>query len=113
MISVRKRGYYLCAFALIENRGKVRNIKKRRGVGVKIVEITNLEDTILNSQDGHIESSTSQIEDEDVTFSLVHVSLLLVQTVCDSGSRGLVDDSQDVESSDHSGILGGLREWED
>ncbi len=64
----------------------------------------HFEDSVFDGQEGHIESSTSQIEDEHVLFSLA----LLVESVGDGGSGGLVDDSQYVESGNHSGVLGGL-----
>jgi hypothetical protein len=64
----------------------------------------DLEDTVLDSQEGHIESTTAKIKDEDIALA----SLLLVETVCD-GSRGrLVDDAEDVETRDKTSILGGL-----
>ena len=52
----------------------------------------DLEDTLLNGQDGDIESSTSEIEDENVLFTLG----LLVKTVGDGGGSGLVDDSENL-----------------
>ncbi|RMX76855.1 hypothetical protein D0869_10348 [Hortaea werneckii] len=64
----------------------------------------NLEDTLLNGQERHIESATTQVEDEHVALTLV----LLVQTVGDSGSGRLVDDTEDVQTGDETGVLGGL-----
>ena len=64
----------------------------------------DLEDTVFNSQERDIEGSSSKIEDEDI---LLH-TLLLVQTVSDGGGGWLVDDSEHVQISDVSGILGGL-----
>jgi len=64
----------------------------------------DLEDTILNLEEGDIESATTEIEDENVLLTLA----LFVETVSDSGSGGLVDDSLDGETSDGTGILGGL-----
>ncbi|GMR52836.1 hypothetical protein PMAYCL1PPCAC_23031, partial [Pristionchus mayeri] len=64
----------------------------------------DLEDSVLNGEDGHIEGSSSEIEDEHVALS----ASLLVETVSDSGGRGLVDDSEHVEASDGTGVLGGL-----
>ena len=55
----------------------------------------HLEDTLLNGQEGDIEGSSSQIEDEDVALTLN----LLVETVCNGGSSWLVDDSENVETS--------------
>ena len=56
----------------------------------------DLEDTLLDGQEGNIESSSSQIEDEDVALTLN----LLVETVCNGGSSRLVDDTEDVETGD-------------
>lgn len=64
----------------------------------------NLEDTLLDGQEGNIEGSSSQIEDENVALTLD----LLVKTVCNGGSSWLVDDSEDVETSDQTSIFGGL-----
>ena len=64
----------------------------------------DLEDTLLNGQEGDIESSTSEIEDENVALTLD----LLVETVSNGRGGWLVDDAKDVESGDKTGILGGL-----
>jgi hypothetical protein len=64
----------------------------------------DLEDTLLNGQKGDIESTTTQIEDQDVALTLG----LLVKTVGDSGSGGLVDDTENVETGDETGVLGSL-----
>jgi len=64
----------------------------------------DFEDTVFDGQEGDIESTTTEIEDEDVSFTLT----LSVETVSDSGSSGFVDDTEDVETSDNTGILGGL-----
>ena len=63
----------------------------------------DLEDTVLNGEEGDIEGTTTEIEDENVLLAL-----LLVETVGNSGGGGLVDDTEDVEASDGSGILGSL-----
>lgn len=62
----------------------------------------DLENTLLHFQDGDIESSTSQIVNSD------DGRVVLVQPVGQGGGGGLVDDSQDVQTSDGSGVLGGL-----
>jgi hypothetical protein len=64
----------------------------------------NLEDTLLNGQDGDIESSTSEIEDKNVLLTLG----LLVETVSDGGGGRLVDDSENLKTSNDTSILGGL-----
>jgi hypothetical protein len=80
--------------------------------GVKVlttqVSVTSggldFEDTVFNGQEGHIESTTSEIEDENVALT----GGLLVQTISDGGGGRLVDDTLDGETSDGSGVLGGL-----
>merc|ERR1719281_1429055 len=54
----------------------------------------DFENTFLDGEEGDIEGSTTEIEDEDVALTLV----LLVKTVGDGGSGWLVDDSLNVES---------------
>jgi len=64
----------------------------------------NLKDTLLNGEQGHIERATTQVEDEHVALTL-H---LLVETVRDSSGGRLIDDTEDVQARDETGILGGL-----
>ena len=70
-------------------------------VGVTVGGL-DLEHTLLDLQNGDIESTTAKIVDGDNTVSL------LLQTVGQSGSSGLVDDTQDVQTGDLTGVLGGL-----
>mmetsp|Transcript_63863 Transcript_63863/g.73237 ORF Transcript_63863/g.73237 Transcript_63863/m.73237 type:complete len:258 (-) Transcript_63863:151-924(-) len=63
----------------------------------------NFEDTIFDDQKGNIKGSSSKIEDEDGFFTR-----FLVKTVGDSGSGRLVNNSQNLEARDGTGILGGL-----
>jgi hypothetical protein len=63
------------------------------------------EDTTLDVEEGHIESTTTEIVDEDVALL---VGLVGAKTVGDSGSGGLVDDTEDVKASNGTSILGGL-----
>ena len=53
----------------------------------------------------NIESSTTEIVDEDVPLLL---GLSGAETVGDSGGGRLVDDTEDVESGNGTGVLGGL-----
>eukprot|EP01137_Pigoraptor_chileana_P033652 Opistho-2@24879 len=62
------------------------------------------EHALGNRQEGHVESATTEIEDEDSALLLVRN----VKTVRECGGRGLVDDAENLESGDGSGILGGL-----
>jgi len=59
---------------------------------------------ILNSEQGDIESATSQIEDQNIAL----LSVLFVQSIGDSCGGWFVNDSGNVESGDGSSILGGL-----
>jgi hypothetical protein len=61
-----------------------------------------LEDTFLNVEKKKIESSSSEIEGEDVLF----LSGLFIKTVGNSGSGWLVNDFENVNTRDSSGILG-------
>jgi len=54
----------------------------------------DLEDTFLNGEEGDIESTTTEIEDEDVSLLL----LLSVETISDSGSSWLIDDSENIDT---------------
>jgi len=54
----------------------------------------DFENTVLNGEEGDIEGTTTEIEDENIAFTLV----LLVKSVGDGGSGWLVDDSLNVES---------------
>ena len=64
----------------------------------------NLEDTLFNGQEGDIECTTTQIEDKDVALAFS----LLVKTVGDGGSSGLVDNTEDVKASNETSVLGSL-----
>jgi len=55
----------------------------------------DLEDALLDGEKGNVESATTEIEDENVALALN----LLVETVSDGSSGGLVDDAEDVETA--------------
>lgn len=55
----------------------------------------DFKDSIFNSKDGHIESTTTQIKDKDIAL----LAALLVKTISNGGSGGLIDDTQYIESS--------------
>lgn len=73
-------------------------------MGVSIGSL-HFKDAIFNGQKGNIESATTEIEDQHVFLLAV---TLLVETVSNSGSSWLVDDSLDIEACNSSGILGSL-----
>ena len=61
------------------------------------------EDTTSDVKEGDIESTTTQVEDQDVLL----LGRLRVKTVGDGSSGGLVDDTEDLETSDRTRVLGG------
>lgn len=61
----------------------------------------DLEDTTVNGKEGHIKGSSSEIIDNNLGFAI-----FLVETVGDGG--GLVDDTEDVETGDDTGVLDSL-----
>lgn len=63
------------------------------------------EDTTLDVQEGDIESTTTKIVDHDVALLL---GLARAETVGNSGSSRLVNDTEDVEARNGTGILGSL-----
>ena len=64
----------------------------------------NFEDSLLDADDGDVQSATTEIEDHDALFCL----RFSVETVGDGSSSWLVDDSEDVETGDRTSILCGL-----
>lgn len=68
---------------------------------VAVVAGLDLEDPIGDLKDGDVEGAAAEVEDGDQ-------ALLVVHAVGESGGRGLVDDSEDVEPCDSAGVLGGL-----
>jgi len=63
------------------------------------------EDTTLNVEEGDIESTTTEIVDQDVAGL---GRLARAETVSNSGGSGLVDDTEDVEAGNGASILGSL-----
>jgi len=63
----------------------------------------DLKDTIIDRKEGDIESSTTEIVDDNLRFTA-----LFVKTVGDGSSGGLVNDTEDLETGDGTGILGSL-----
>jgi hypothetical protein len=64
----------------------------------------DLENTLFDGEERHIEGSSSKIEDQDISLA----NNLFVESVSDGSSGGLVDDTKDVHARDGSGILGCL-----
>jgi len=63
----------------------------------------DLKDTIIDRKKGDIESSTTEVVDDGLGFTA-----LLVETVGDGGSSRIVNDTEDLETGDGTGILGSL-----
>lgn len=63
------------------------------------------EDTALDVQEGNIESTTTEVVDQDVPLLL---RLAGAETVGNGGGSRLVDDTEDVETGNGAGVLGGL-----
>jgi hypothetical protein len=70
-------------------------------VGVTVGRL-DLEDTVLDLKDGDIEGTTAKIVDGDNAVGL------LLKTIGEGSSSRLVDDTEDVETSNLTGILGRL-----
>src|ERR1700722_15818151 len=64
----------------------------------------DLEDTFLDCQQRHIESSSSEIKNENVPLA----NDFLIETVSNGSCGGLVDDAKDVQPRDRSRVFGGL-----
>jgi hypothetical protein len=62
----------------------------------------DLDDTLADLEEGHVERAATEVEDED------RLVLALVQAVGQCGRGGLVDDAADVEARDLAGLLGRL-----
>jgi len=69
------------------------------------------EDARVDGEEGNIEGTATEIEDEDGALLLLLV-VARVETVGDGGSGGLVDDTEDLEAGNETGILGGLKKGE-
>ena len=63
----------------------------------------NLEHAVAQLEDGDIEGTAAE-----VIYGHFHILVLLVQSVCQCGSGGLVDDTLHVQTGDAAGLLGGL-----
>lgn len=61
--------------------------------------------TTLDVKKGDIESTTTEIVDEDIPLLL---GLSGTETVGNGSSGGLVDDTENVKTGDSTGVLGGL-----
>jgi len=60
----------------------------------------DFEYTIVNGKEGYIKGTSSEVVDNDLRFTA-----FLVETVGNGGCGRLVDDTQDLETSDGTGVL--------
>jgi hypothetical protein len=60
------------------------------------------ENTATDVEERNIKGSSSEIEDEDILLSLG----LAVETVSDGGSSRLINDTEDIKTSDGTCVLG-------
>jgi NAD-specific glutamate dehydrogenase len=63
----------------------------------------DFKDSFLNGQQGHVECTSTQVENKNILFFS-----LLVQTVGNGSGRRLVDDTEHVQAGNSTGVLGGL-----
>jgi len=61
----------------------------------------DLEDSILDGEEGNIESAATEVEDQNVPLGII----LPVKAISDCGRGRLIDDAEDVEAGDGAGIL--------
>jgi hypothetical protein len=61
----------------------------------------DFEDTLLEGQEGDVEISSTEIEDQDVALT----SGPVIETVGDGSSGGLADDTEDVQATDGTSVL--------
>jgi hypothetical protein len=64
----------------------------------------DLKDALLNSQEGHIKGSSTQIENQYISLARD----FLVQSVCNGGGSRLINDTQNIETRNCASILCGL-----
>lgn len=64
----------------------------------------DFEHSFFNGKKGDIESTTSEIENQNVLFTL----LFLIKSIGNSSGGGFINDSQNVDSSNDTSILSGL-----
>jgi hypothetical protein len=63
----------------------------------------DLEDTIVDREERNIKGTTTQVVDDNLGFTA-----LLVKTIGDGGSGGLVNDTEDLKTGDSTGIFSSL-----
>lgn len=64
----------------------------------------DFKDTIINSEEGYIKSTSTEIEDKNISFTFS----FFVKTISDSSGSWFIDDSSDRKTSDLTSIFSGL-----
>ena len=64
----------------------------------------DFKNSIFDTEKRHIKGATTEIENEDISFALV----FLVESISNSSSSWLINDTSNIESSNGSSILSGL-----
>ena len=105
----RKRGWGLCGFEAYLALELLHKVVDGAVVEVLAAQVgvagggLDLEDTLLDGQERHVEGAAAEVEDEDVALRRG----LLVEAVRDRRRGRLVDDAQHVEAGDRARVLGG------
>lgn len=63
----------------------------------------NLKNTIVNSEDTDIKSTTTEVKDKNILLTT-----FLVQTICDGSGCRFIDNPSNIKASNDTSILGGL-----
>nr|QHD64707.1 heat shock cognate 70 kDa protein 2 [Oliveria decumbens] len=66
----------------------------------------NLKDTLLNGKKGYIEGTSTKIKNQYIL--LPYTGSLLVQTISNGCSSGLINNTQDIDTGNDTSILGSL-----
>jgi hypothetical protein len=64
---------------------------------------SNFEDTVIDSEKGNIEGTTTKIEDDNILLALS-----LVNSIGNGSSSRLVNDTENIKACNHTSVLGGL-----
>jgi hypothetical protein len=64
----------------------------------------DFKDTLFNGQEGDIEGTTTEIEDENIALA----NSLLVKTIGNGSGGGFVDNTEDIETGNETGVFCGL-----
>lgn len=77
---------------------------RRNAVRGPCIDETYFEYAVVDSQYRYVESTAAEIEDQNVPFT----AALFVEAVSNSCGSRLVNDPQDIQAGDSTGVLGSL-----